>query len=171
MPSRLVRVVLYGVLVLYGLVASGSIASRIGPGQALRDGLTRPFEKTLGIYQTWPMFRVAPRQTQWLTLRGTRRDGSTVDLDVLPGRSDPHGTRLTYDRLGKLQRNAASERREKLRMGIVRWVCRTEEAAGRPLRTLTFTRHRADTPPPGSGRVLREQFDVRTRPFKRWNCR
>lgn len=170
-PPLATRAVLYGVAVLYGLIIAGSVGQDLAIGKALRDNVTRPFEKVLGVHQTWPMFRVAPRETTWLTVHGVRRNGQAEVLDVLPGEPDPNGIRATYDRLGKLMRNAAVHRREKLRMGIVRWVCRTEKAAGDPLHTVQLRRHDARTPPPGSGRVARETFDVEHERFKRWNCR
>lgn len=165
------RTLSYGVLAVYLLVVIGSALGGNPVTDALRVNVTRPVEKVFGIHQTWPMFAKAPRRTVWLTLHGERADGGRETLDVLPGRPDADGFRATYDRLGKLQRNAAAPHRKKLRMGIVRWVCRTEKARGRPLRKLQPVRRESITPAPGTGRIPRDAFAVTERGFERWNCR
>ncbi|MEO0602096.1 MAG: hypothetical protein AAF211_11715 [Myxococcota bacterium] len=170
-PSRGRRVAAYAVLVGYLLVVVGSALGGHPLTDGLRNQVTRPVEKLLGIHQTWPMFATAPRGTRWLELHAERRDGSRAVLDALPGRPDPYGLRITYDRLGKLQRNAAATRRKKLREGLVRWMCRREAAAGRPLRKVQPVRGSTQTPPPGSGRKRREDLFVSHERFGRWNCR
>ncbi|MEN0061749.1 MAG: hypothetical protein AAGA48_06330 [Myxococcota bacterium] len=170
-PSRGVRVLLYGVLAAYLLVIVGSALGGNAATDALRDHVTRPLEQVLGIHQTWPMFASVPRRTEWLTAHGQRQDGGEVTLEALPGRPDDQGVRWTYDRLGKLQRNAAVERRKKLRMGIVRWLCRREKAIGQPLSKLQLVRHRSQTPKPGGPSTPRSAFFESRREYSRWNCR
>lgn len=168
--SPLTKAVLVAVFVAYLLVLVGSALGGTVVTDPLREALTRPVEKVLGIHQTWPMFEVAPRRTVWLEIEVTRPDGAVERVDYLPGRPDPQGIRATYDRLGKFQRQASSKRRERVRMGIVRWVCRSERAAGRDVAKVQMIKYTSRTPPPGSGRVPRSDFHVRREAFKRWNC-
>jgi hypothetical protein len=112
------------VIVVHLLAMAASMARETPPGAALR-AVTMPWEKVLGVHQTWPMFAEAPRATNWLVLTGLTSDGTEVPIHALSGEPGHDGLIWVYDRLGKLERNAVSKDREYLRASVVRGVCAT----------------------------------------------
>ncbi len=107
-------------VVLVHLLAMAASALRV---DALR-AVTMPWEKVLGVHQTWPMFVNPERRTVWIRVVGEREYGTPVEIPALSGR--PPAVIWTYDRRDKLVRNAVSSKREYLRTAIVRWACRQD---------------------------------------------
>lgn len=158
------------IVLVHGAAMFGSALSRWPVGQAVR-AWTEPWEKGIGVHQNWPMFAYAPRDTTWIELIGHRADGSTLQIPLLPGEFDPQRSfMLGYVRAGKLQRNAAPQRREKLRMALVRWACRHQGSVGDPVRRVTVVGFDRQTPMPGEYQLPRTEWPVTREEFGRWNC-
>lgn len=128
--SRPAQVVL-SLLVVFHVVASvGSVVVDTPVGRAIRT-VTRPWEKALGVHQTWPMFGSPPRATVTLRFVAVTADGAEREVAVLPGEPDPDSVVWFYDRGAKLERNAAEDKRDSLRESLVRYVCRHDPTAAR----------------------------------------
>ncbi|HHO53513.1 MAG TPA: hypothetical protein ENK18_22250 [Deltaproteobacteria bacterium] len=157
------------IVLLHGAAVFGSLLSRWPVGRAVR-AWTEPWEKVLGVHQNWPMFAYAPRQTTWVELIGHREDGTQVPIPLLPGELEPGWFMTGYVRAGKLQRNAEPERRERLRMALVRWSCRHQVAQGDPVRRVSVIGAERQTPAPGTYQLPRSDWPVNREDLGRWNC-
>lgn len=161
------RVALSLCIVMHGLAGLANVTRESPAGAALRT-MTKPWEKVLGVHQTWPMFVSPPRATSWLTFTGIRADGTEEVLRPLDGEPDVSGVVWVYSRRGKLERNAVADKREYLRTSVVRAEC-----AAHP----DFTHIRVDrvtqrTPAAWrTGPADRSTWPQSTEALKRWRCR
>lgn len=142
-------------------------------GSALQAGLqswTLPYERALGVHQTWPMFVGVPTETRFHRFVGILADGSEVALPDLHGENDPDGVIWRYSRRNKFERNALSQKREYLRTALVRWQCRRAVAEGRPIRQVSVRRVSVQTPEPGASPTPRASWARTEEEQGRWNC-
>jgi len=162
---------LLSLLVCVHLVAMAASALRnLPPGAALREW-TRPYERTLGVHQTWPMFGSPPRSTRWLVFHGLTDDGQLVDLPQLLAPPDPESVIWRYQRRNKFLRNATADKRKYLRAAMVRWHCRQGQQAGLDLRQIHIERFTVRTPSPFTDHGPRATWPVHSEIIERWNCR
>ena len=144
----------------------GSMGRDVEPFATLRQS-TVPWEKVLGAHQTWPMFVEPPRRTSWLRYEGDTDEGA-VPLHPLPGEPPADGVIWFYDRLGKLERNAVSAKREYLRTSIVRGVCAQDPR----LNAVTIYRASRTTPRAWSYATRpREAWPAEESRDSSWRCR
>jgi hypothetical protein len=166
-PPKWARIVLSLLVVFHGVASVGSVLNETPVGDTIRV-VTRPWEKRLGVHQTWPMFGSPPRGTTTLRFIGRRGDGSEVELDVLPGEPDPNGVIWMYERGAKLERNASETKRDYLRGSLFRYACRTNDGVDR-VRIERVTRR---SPKPGSTDVgPRDTWKVSSEKLHDWKCR
>jgi hypothetical protein len=120
-------------LLFHGAATAASFGKDTALGRQVRT-LTAPYERALGLWQSWGMFGPnPPLGTSWLHVAGLRADGSRVPLDALVGPRGPDRVDLRYDRVLKLERNMFDTRNDALRAGFATWHCARAAAAGAPL--------------------------------------
>ncbi|MCB9777891.1 MAG: hypothetical protein H6742_04955 [Alphaproteobacteria bacterium] len=148
---------LLSLFVVWHLVSMGaSLTKKTAPGAAVRI-VTGPYEKALGIWQSWGMFGPnPPLGTSWLKVDGLRDDGSTVVLEPLVGEKDFDRTDLTYSRVQKVERNMFDAKKQSLRDGFAAWHCRRDPG----LVTVVIRKERHMTPKPGQRETPGEVRDV-----------
>lgn len=173
--GKITRTLYTAFLAFHLLAMTGSIFQGVAPINEVRKVLTRPYERTIGVHQNWTMFVPNPAQsTTWFRAIGEPRSdpGTELELEVLHGRPDPEGVILHYARKNKFDRNMTAKRRDELRAGYVRYLCRIHKEQGVPMSHIAFDAMRMQTPPPGErGEVARSAWPVNTTRLERWRCR
>ncbi len=164
------RVALSVLVVVHVLAGAANVARDTAPGAAVREW-TKPWEKVLGVHQTWPMFAVAPTSTNLLRPRGVpRHGGELVDLPgLLPGEPPMDGVIWVYSRGGKVERNAVAGKRDYLRQSFARYLC----AEHPELKAIRFDRWTRRTPPPRFGRSFlpRPEWVIQDTELETIGCR
>lgn len=161
---------LWSVFLVWHLLAmAGSMFRETPIGTAIRD-ITKPYEKVLGVHQTWTMFVPnAPRSTQWAEAIGVLPSGE----HVLMGSLADNTTSFTwqYDRFGKFERNVLPEKKGALRTGYTRALCRMAAEEGVDLRGVVLVKNTQPTPPPSErGDVARSAWPIDQREFRERPC-
>ena len=138
------------------------------PGVAsLRDWLTLPYERLIGVHQNWTMFVPdAPRSTTWMEATGFR-GGIASPVEMPEGAPEP-GFKFLYSRAGKFERTAADEK--PLRASLVRYLCRRAAEEGAAYDEIQFDRLTVRTPRPADRTAPREQWPVERKRIERWRC-
>lgn len=147
---------LLSLFVVWHVVGMGaSLGKKTPVGKAIRE-VTGPYEKLLGVWQSWGMFGPNPPfGTSWLKVEGTTSTGRVVELPALVGEKDFDRIDWTYSRIQKVERNMFDKSKQSLRASYGRMLCREftgEAAAGQPPERLVEVRIRKDrtmTPKPG----------------------
>lgn len=163
------RVALSLFVVAHVLAGAANVTRDTPAGEALRT-VTKPWEKVLAVHQTWPMFAVPPRSTNWMRVWGEpSAGGPMVPLHPLPGEPPHGGVIWVYARGGKLERNAVAKKRNYLRSSMARALCREHPE----LASIQFERATRHTPPPrfGTSFLPRPDWNVSTTSFETYRCR
>ena len=166
--ARWARVALSFFVVVHVLAGAANVSRETAPGKALRT-LTEPWEKVLAVHQTWPMFSVPPKSTNWLEIHGLpRAGGQRVPFEPLVGEPPHDGVVWVYARAGKLERNAVAKKRDYLRASMTRMLC----AAHPEMKAIHFERATRRTPTPRFGHafVPRPDWRVTRSKLETWNC-
>lgn len=140
---------LLSAFVLWHLVSMGaSLTKKTDLGAAVRQ-VTGPYEKALGIWQSWGMFGPnPPLGTSWLKVDGILAGGSEVSLPALVGEKEAQRIDWHYQREQKVERNMFDKSKESLRAGYAAWLCRTWQGPGE-LAGVRIRKERHMTPEPG----------------------
>ena len=113
-----------GAFVAFHLLAmAGSMAIGTPPGDLVRK-LTRPYERWMGVYQSWPMFSPnPPRSVEWLEIRGQTAAGEELVLPPLWGGVTPSTIAWRYSRRSKLERTLLMDNRRLGRKELLAAAC------------------------------------------------
>lgn len=133
---------------IFHLVGMGaSLGKKTRLGSWVRTA-TAPYERLLGIWQSWGMFGPdPPLGTSWLRVAGTTAAGDEFMIQPLVGERPFERTDLRYNRLQKVERNMLDKRKQTLRRGYAAWICRTWQ--GPTLDQIQIWKDRTRTPKPG----------------------
>ena len=136
-------------LLWHGLVVLGSVMSKTPLGETIRL-VTKPYEKFLGVHQTWTMFAPnAPRESTWVEAIGVTTSGEKIPVGTFTGEPVLDELRLVYNRMGKFERNISKKKKGSLRRGYARGLCRLARADGiEDLDGISFVFFRSATVPP-----------------------
>lgn len=139
---------LLSAFLVFHLVAMGaSLAKKTAAGAAVRT-VTAPYERVLGIWQSWGMFGPnPPLGTSWPVVRGTTVDGQEVSLPALVGEKPFDRTDWRYSRIQKVERNMFDAEKGSLRVGYATWLCRSWQ--GPALAEVRLGKQRHMTQKPG----------------------
>jgi hypothetical protein len=128
---------------LFHLISMGaSLFKKTAVGAWFRQG-TGPYERALGIWQSWGMFGPPPNGSSYLVATGITPQGESLDLPVLVGELDSSSFRWTYSRSLKLERSTFSPASNfALRQGYGTWLCTRAAAMGNELERVELWKRR-----------------------------
>lgn len=136
-------------LISLHLLAMGASLGRKTPVGAAIRAVTAPYERILGIWQSWGMFGPnPPLGTSWLVVEGTTRSGAVVALPAPVGEKPAQRFDWHYSRIQKVERNMFDKTNHSLRQGYAAFLCRTQSPDD-PLVEVRIRKDRHMTPPPG----------------------
>lgn len=166
------RAALHLFLLAHLFMMSVSMANKTPYGDAFRF-LTERYQWTFGLHQNWSMFTPNPRMsTSWMDVVGIRDDGTRVPFALPHGTPEPDGIEWTYDRAGKLERNAIGGHRKKVRAAFVRWACRLNEDTEARFAQVEIAKFSQKTVKPEvRSATPRETWPIRRNVMETWNCR
>lgn len=145
--ARLERWLVSAFLVFHLVAAGASFAKKTEPGAAVR-AWTAPYERALGIWQSWGMFGPPPGGSSWMKAAGLTTEGEEISLQPLVGELSPDRTEVHYSRVRKIERNMFDRSKTHLRRSVGEWMCRRQAAAGVELVSVRFWKEQDVTPKP-----------------------
>ena len=155
---------------VFHLVASGaSFGKKTELGAAVRT-LTAPYERALGIWQSWGMFGPPPGGSSWMMAAGLLPDGREIPLEPLVGELSYDRTEVHYDRVRKVERNMFDSDKAPLRRSVGEWLCRQQAERGQPLVSVRFWKEQDVTPSPRQRRNPDFEPTLRTVPLQTVAC-
>ena len=132
------------VFIVFHLMAMGaSLCKKTAAGQTLRQ-VTGPYERLLGIWQSWGMFGPnPPNGSSYLVATGVQASGEEVDAPVLVGEVELGSFKWFYSRSLKLERSASvRNKNRRLREGYGQWICREAASDGVSLERVQIWKRR-----------------------------
>ena len=166
------RAALHLFLLAHLFMMSVSMANKT-PYEEAFGFLTERYQWTFGLHQNWSMFAPNPRlSSAWMDVVGIREDGTRVPFPLPHGTPEPYGVEWTYDRSGKLERNAIGGHRKKVRAAFVRWACRLNDDGDTRFAKVEVASFSQKTVPPGMRAATpREAMPIHRTVLETWNCR
>ena len=142
-------------LLFHLLTMGASLGKKPELGAAIRV-VTAPYERGLGIWQSWGMFGPNPPMgTSWMKAEGTTIDGAVVALPVLVGELPTDRVEGIYSRSFKVERNLFDKKNKALHKHFAHYLCRTQAEAGVEILSVRLWKERHMTPRPQRRRVTR----------------
>ncbi len=159
------------VFILFHLVAMGaSLFKDTALGATVRSA-TAPYERLLGIWQSWGMFGPNPPMgTSWLHATGTSVSGEKIELQTFFGERGSERFDWHYHRLLKVERSMFSPTKKALRAHYALWHCRQQAEAGQPLAEVTIWKENHKTPTPKARRSGKTSGRVKRIEYKSVEC-
>jgi hypothetical protein len=130
-PSTWNRRLLSAFLVFHLLTMGASLFKKTTLGSWIRQG-TGPYERALGIWQSWGMFSPDPPSgSSYLVATGKTSTGEFVDRPVLVGELEAERFDWFYSRSLKLERSTFNPNSNRaLRQGYGQWICAQAAESG-----------------------------------------
>jgi len=157
--------------ILFHLVAMGaSLFKDSTVGGTIRHA-TAPYERLLGIWQSWGMFGPNPPMgTSWLHATGTMVSGEEIELQTFFGERSPDRFDWHYNRLLKVERSMFSSKKDALREHYALWHCRQQAEAGIALSEVLIWKENHKTPKPKARLAGKDSGPVRRIEYTSVSC-
>jgi hypothetical protein len=142
-PSIWHRRLLSAFLAFHLLAMGASLFKKTTAGAWIRKA-TGPYERALGIWQSWGMFSPNPPSgSSYLVATGKTSTGEFVDRPVLVGELEAERFDWFYSRSLKLERSAFNPNSSRaLRQGYGQWICTQAAASGLELERVDLWKRR-----------------------------